>query len=170
MTHLRIERSTRAVPGQLKGPAPTAHQVREVSLRVESLPGGGMRVSSPQARGWAVVVRRPEELARAVSSAFLEAQVAAYARWRGERYELDDLTEPVRGDPMAPPRPRTRRRKNTAQVGWGSTQQRPDSHDPAAWVKLPDGRWRSPTGKAWKPDTQVVRKVIARRMQFNLPV
>jgi len=129
-----------------------------------------MRVSTPQARGWAVVVRRPEELARAVSSAFTEAQVAAYARWRGERYELDELTEPVKGDPMAPPRPRARRRKNSGQVGWGTNQRRPDSHDPAAWEKMPDGRWRSPSGKAWKPDTPVVQKVVARRMQFNLPV
>lgn len=167
---MRIERSTRAVPGQLKGPAPTRHQVREVSLRFESLADGRMRISSPQARGWAMVVRRPEELARAVSSAFLEAQLAAYARWRGERPELDQLTEPVKGDPMAPPRSRVRRRRNTGEVGWGMNQRRPDSHDPAAWVKLPDGRWQSPSGKAWKPDTPVVQKVVARRMQFNLPV
>lgn len=167
---MRIERSTRAVPGQLKGPAPTRHQVREVSLRFESLADGRMRISSPQARGWAMVVRRPEELARAVSAAFVEAQVAAYARWRGERYELDELTDPVAGDPMAPARPRARRRRNTGDVGWGVNQRRPDSHDPAQWVKLPDGRWRSPGGKAWEPTALTVQKVIARRQQFNLPV
>lgn len=166
---MRIERQTRSVPGQLKGPAAVPHQVREVTVRFESLPGGKLRVSTPQARGWAAVVQNEREMARAVSSAFTEAQVAAYSRWRGERYDLDDLTEPVHGDAMAPPRAPVRRRKNTGETGWGGNQRRPDSHDPAKWVKLPDGRWQSPSGKSWRAECKLVQQVIARRQQFNLP-
>lgn len=164
---MRIQRTTRSVP--VRGPAPVPHQVREVTLRVESLPDGGLRVSTAQARGWAMVARNERELNRAVSAAFTEAQVAAYSRWRGERYDLDELTEPVAGDPMAPERSPARRRRNGHEVGWGRNQRRPDAHSPEDWVKLPDGRWQSPGGKSWSADSALVQRVVARRQQFNLP-
>ena len=167
---MRIENQTHAVPGQVRGPAPQRHQVREVTLRIESLPTGQLRVSTPAARGWAMVVSSQHELSRAVTSAFTEAQCAAYSRWRGERYDLDDLTEPMEGDPLAPPRPPARRRRNTGAVGWGRNQQRPDTHDADAWTKLPDGRWQSPKGKRWKPDTMMAQRVVARRVAAGLPV
>lgn len=168
---MTIERQTRAAPGMIKGPAATGHQVREVTVRIEALPGnGGLRVSTAAARGWAAVAKNERELASAIASAFTEAQCAAYAKWRGERYDLDHLTEPVAGDPMAPPRPRQRRRRNAPGIGWGVNQQRPDSHDVEAWVKLPDNQgWQSPNGRVWNAETAVVRRIIARRAELGLP-
>lgn len=165
-----IERQTRSVPGQIKGPAPVPHQVREVTLRVEAMPDGRFRVSMSQARGWAMVVRNQAELNRAVTQAFTEAQCAAYATWRGERYDLDDLTEPLPDDRMAPPRARQRKPRNTAEEGWGRNQRRPDVRPPEEWVKLPDGRWQSPGGRTYRADTSQVRRVIARRIQEGLPI
>lgn len=161
---------TRNATGGLRGPAPVPHQVREVTMKIESLPGGRMRVSTPAARGWAMVVSTPAQLTRAVSEAFTEAQIAAHSTWRGERYDLDDLTEPMPGDPMAPPRPKGGRPINTGPTGWGRNQQRPDMQSPEAWTKLPDGRWQSPSGKHWGADTVMVQRVVARRIRFNLPV
>lgn len=167
---MTIERQTRAAPGMIKGPAATSHQVREVTVRIEALPTGGLRVSTTAARGWAAVAKNERELASAIASAFTEAQCAAYAKWRGERYDLDHLTEPVPGDPMAPPRPYRKRRKNASGVGWGANQQRPDTHDVESWVKLPDAQgWQSPNGRVWNADTAVVRRVIARRTELGLP-
>lgn len=166
---MRIENQVHAQVGQLKGPAPVPHQVREVSVRIESLPGGRLRVSSPAARGWAAVVGNQQQLSEAITSAFVEAQVAAYARWKAERYDLDELTEPVTGDPLAPPRARQRRRRNTSEEGWGTHQRRPDAHDPEEWVKMPDGRWQSPTGMRWGANTAMVQRVVTRRRNLGLP-
>ena len=159
----------RSTGGQLSGPSPTAHQVRELHLKVESLGQGRFRLSTPQARGWSMVVRTPFELARALAGGFTEAQLASYARWRGERPELDALTDPVPGDPMAPPRAPARRPVNTTPVGWGKHQRRPDSHDPGDWVKLPDGRWQSPGGKSYPETARVVQMVLRRRTDLGLP-
>jgi len=166
---MRIEPQSRAVPGQIQGPAATGHQARQVTLHVEAMPDGRLRVSTPSARGWAVVVRSRDELARAVTTAFTEAQVAAYARWRAERYDLDHLTEPMAGDPMAPPRRPGRRPTNTGLTGWGRNQIRPDAHPPEEWTKLPDGRWQSPAGKAYGPATKMAQQVMARRRNAGLP-
>jgi hypothetical protein len=167
---MRIERQTRSVPGQLKGPAPQPHQVRSLDLRVEALPTGQLRISTPAARGWAAVVRTQGELSRALSEAFTEAQCAAYARWRGERYELDDLTEPVAGDPMAPARRAPRRNRASGETGYGRNhQRRPDTLSPEAWVKRADGKWVGPAGTAWREDTQMVQRVLARRRAAGLP-
>lgn len=157
-------------PGQLKGPGPTLHQVRELTLRVESLDTGALRVSTPSARGWAMVVRSQHELSRAVTAAFTEAQCAAYSRWRGERYDLDHLTDPLKGDPLAPPRRRARTKpKPEKDVGWGRNhQRRPDTHPPEAWVKLPNGSWQSPAGYTHGPDTLMGRRVAARRKLAGL--
>lgn len=163
---IRPQTHTTGMPGA----APVPHQVREVTLRVESLPSGRLRVSTPAARGWAMVVTSRAQLTQAVQAAFNEAQCAAYATWRGERYDLDDLTEPMADDPMAPPRPKGGRPVNTGTKGWGRNQQRPDMAPPEEWVKLPDGRWQSPSGKRWGPDTLMSQRVIARRKHFGLPV
>lgn len=165
---MRIRSEVHSKPNQLKGPQGT-HAVRELALRVERMPTGGMRISTPSARGWAVIARSEAELHRAVSAAFTEAQCAAYARWKGERYELDALTEPVPGDALATPRTPPRRGRNTAPVGWGKLQQRPDRHPPSEWTKLEDGAWRSPGGNRYKAGTQAVEKLIARRKELGLP-
>lgn len=151
-------------------PAPpgVAHQVRAVTVRVEQLPNGRYRLSTPAARGWAAVGGTPNEIGRAVASAFVEAQCAAYARWRGERYELDNLTEPVDGDPMAPPRAPLRPRTNRANVGFGRNQERPDQHDVHDWERMPDGRLRSPAGHVYRRDSLIGQRVVARAQRAGI--
>lgn len=151
-------------------PAPpgVAHQVRAVTVTVEQLSDGRYRFSTPAARGWAAVGRTPQEVGRAIASAFVEAQCAAYARWRGERYELDELTEPVHGDPMAPPRRPVRTRTNRANVGWGRNQDRPDQHPVEDWERMPDGRLRSPAGLVYRPDSLVGQRVLARAQRMGI--
>lgn len=165
-----IRNQASAEPTAVRGPAPIAHQVRELHLRIEALPGGKLRVSTESARGWSMVVANSHALTAAVGQAFNEAQVAAYARAHGERYDLDELTEPVPGDPLAPERRRPRRPRSSEETGWGASQRRPDTLDPADWVKLPDGRWQSPGGARWKPDSQMGQRVIARRKAAGLPI
>jgi len=151
-------------------PAPpgVAHQVRAITLQVEQLADGKYRVSTPAARGWAAVGRTPADVGRAVASAFVEAQCAAYARWRGERYDLDELTEPVVGDAMAPPRRPVRRRTNRDNVGWGRNQDRPDQHAVEDWERMPDGRLRSPAGLVYKADSLVGQRVLARAARMGV--
>lgn len=154
----------------VRGPAAVGHQVRELSLRVEALPNGALRVSTESARGWAAVVRTSMQLTAAIQEAFTEAQVAAYARAHGQRYDLDELTDPIPGDPLAPPRARPRRRRNNETEGWGMNQRRPDTLDPTEWVLLSDGRWQSPGGQRWRPESQMAQRVVARRKAEGLPV
>jgi hypothetical protein len=137
----------------------TGHQVRAVSLVVETLPDGAVRVSSPQARGWAGVARNPGELARVVASAFTEAQVAAYAAWKGQLYDLDELTDVDPGDPTtALPTPPKRRNRMV----------RSDAQHPADWKRLEDGRWRSPGGRVYREETQLVQRVMANRRALGI--
>jgi hypothetical protein len=146
------------VPGTL-GAARTGHQVRAVNLRVETLPSGGVRVSSPQARGWAAVARTPHELANVLQAAFTEAQVASYAAWKGEVYDLDAMTDVDPTDPRtALPAPTRTRNRIT----------RSDARNPADWKRLEDGRWRSPGGRVYGDDTQLVQRVRANRRALGI--
>lgn len=147
-------------PGNMPAAAPTRNQVRALELRVESLPGGMLRVSTPLARGWAAVARTPMELVRAVQGAFVEAQAASYARWKGESYDLDEATEVVPGDPLAAAVRATEFRHRT----------RSDIHSPADWTPLEDRHWRAPNGRTYRPDTKIVRNVIAARVRLGIPV
>lgn len=155
------------------GPAPTLHQVRRIQVTIEALPdsmGGGLRITTDTTRGWAAVARDQNELARVIRDAFTEAQVAAYARWKGARYDLDALTAAVDGDPLAPPSQRPSRRTAGAPgYGWKPGQKRPDAYDPGDWTPTADGRWRSPSGRHYKPDSPIVRRVIAARRRLGLP-
>lgn len=146
-------------PGGVTGAAPVRNQVRVVDVRLETMPEGFIRVSTPQARGWAVTVRTRDELARAIQQAFVEAQVASYAAWRGEPYDLDALT-PV--DNTHPLTAATRTRDFTVRA-------RTDVHNPDDWTPMSDGRWRSPGGRLYGPDTDAVRKVLAKRHRPHLP-
>jgi hypothetical protein len=145
--------------GQI-GPPPIQHQVRSVNVRLDVMPGGGMRVSTPDARGWAVVASGPRQLLDALAGAFTEAQVASYARWKGETYELDALTEVDNTDPLATTRQWRRRRGRIA---------RSDAHNAAEWTRLEDGRWRAPGGRVYRQDCDVVRKVRAKRRMLGEP-
>lgn len=138
---------------------PPGQRVRTISLQVETLPTGALRVSSPLARGWAGVARTPHELARVMADAFTEVSVASYARAHGEAYDLDALTGSVPGDSLAGgAAPRVRR----AQGGR-------KAYHPGLWTKLPNGWWRSPGGRDYGPDTKIVRDVIRRRTDLGLP-
>jgi hypothetical protein len=157
------------IPRAVSGAARTRNQVRTITLTVDSLPDGSLRVTTPTARGWAAVARSQADLARAVQGAFTEAQVAAYAAWRGTTYDLSEITDHVPGDPLAPPRPKRRARRTRGGDGWGYGQQRPDVHLPTEWTELPDGRWRSPGGRAYRADAAVVQRVRARLAMTTIP-
>jgi hypothetical protein len=158
-----------SIPRTIGGPAKTRHQVRTLNLRVDDIPGVGLRISMATARGWAGVARTPQELARVVQQAFTEAQVAAYAKWRGVGYDLSQVTDAVPGDPLAPPRPRRPARRNRREEGWGAGQRRPDVHLPTEWEEQADGRWRSPAGRMYRPDSAMVVRVRAKLAQMTPP-
>jgi hypothetical protein len=140
-------------PGWVTGAPPVRNQVRMVMVRLETLASGLLRVSTPQARGWAVTVHTRDELARAVAQAFTEAQLASYAAWKGEAYDLDAMTEVDESSPLTAA---TRTRDFSVRA-------RSDVHNPDDWTPLSDGRWRSPGGRVYGPDTDAVRKVLAKR-------
>jgi hypothetical protein len=137
-----------------------------IPLTVERLSDGRFRIETPLTRGWASVVRTQAELARAIECAFVEVTIAGYARSRNAKYDLSQLTEQDAADP---------RTALTAAAGTPPTHRpprasgRPPQHDPAAWVKLPDGRWQAPGGRRFRPDAQVVRNVVALRRERGLP-
>jgi len=141
------------------------HQPNIIPLTVEFLPDGRWRVETPLTRGWSSVVRTPAELGRALATARVEVTVAAYARSRNAKYDLSRMTEEVPGDPRtalvasaaAPPTHRTPRNP------------RPARHDPAAWRKMPDGRWQSPNGMNYRADAKVVQNVVKLRAERGLP-
>lgn len=142
---------TLADPGTLTGPAVTARQVRVITVQVEQVDRGMFRVTQSATPGWAGLARTPPELARVVAQAFAEAQIAVHAGWRNTPYEAPD------GVTYQRPRP-------------GKPGRRSDIHDPRAWVVVSDGRWRDPgSGRLWRADSQVVRRVQHRRMQLGLP-
>jgi hypothetical protein len=151
------------------GPAPVAHQVRQLTVQIESIDGVGLRFSTPTARGWAVVARNQAEVGRAIQAAFTEAQVAAYAKAHGIAYDLDAMTAAVPGDPMAPPIQRPRRRPASDGVGWRKGQRRPDVHDPADWSLLESGDLRSPGGKTVRADSPMGVRILQLRKQLGLP-
>lgn len=142
----------------LPTPPPIRNQVRSIPLQVDALPGGRVRVSTPLARGWAAVASNPHELARVLAQAWMEAQLASYARWQGEMYELDVLTEVVPGDALAA----------AARTQEFRHRKRNDQYNPADWALLPDGNWRSPSGRSYRPDTAVVGRVRAARRRLGI--
>lgn len=156
-------------PSGQVGPARVPHQVRTLVINVEMLPEG-VRVSTPTARGWAAVAKDHQSLGRAVTAAFTEAQVAAYAHAHGQVYDLDVLTAAVPGDPMAPARARTRKRPvGESSTGWSGGQRRPDTHDPADWACTETGDWVSPAGRTYRKGTMMANQVEARRRRAGLP-
>jgi hypothetical protein len=139
---------------------PGHQRVRAIALQVETLDSGRLRISSPHARGWATTAATPSQLFAAIQDAYTEVQIAAYARAQGKTYDLDQMTTRVPGDALAdgsPAREKVVRRT------------RRKSHDPANWTRMDDGRWRSPTGRAYREDSRVVQDVITRRRERDLP-
>lgn len=145
-----MPRSTHAGRGELAGPAPTRRQVRSVTVIVDAVAPGVLRLSSPATPGWAGEARTPAQLAALVASVFVESQVSAYAMWRGVPYEHEDGTQYRRPRPSRP-------------------GHRQDVHAPEGWRVLPDGRWLDPgSGRKWRPDSQVVQNVLKRLIALGL--
>jgi hypothetical protein len=135
----------------LPGPRP-GRRVRVIPLQAEIMPEGGVRISSPLARGWAGTARTAAELVRALHTAFTEVEVATYAAAHGANYDQDRLTERVEGDPLAGGKMARRR---------GAVQRRA-AHPPEAWKMNDDGSWMSPAGRRYPATSPHVQRVIAK--------
>lgn len=155
------------MPGRLAG---RRHQARSVTLVVERTSTGGMLVRSPKLPGWARAARTPIQVAEAVAAAFTEAEVAAYARFRGTVYDVAEVADQV------PTQALTAARRHPAEpapqvVGHGkAATQRPDVHPLDRWQPLEDGRWLSPDGRRFGAGTSMVASIIAKRTEAGLPV
>lgn len=132
------------------------HEPTMITLTVQQLPGNRWRLASPLARGWSAVVSTPHELARATQVAFREVGVAAYARQRGETYDLEWL-ENLTAAAVA---------RDTPAVAKPPMMRKPKRHDPMAWEELPNGRWRCPSGRTFRADAQQVQNVLRLRAQI----
>jgi hypothetical protein len=152
-----------AAGDEVPGPAETRNQVTSVHVRIDAQPSGGLRISSPYARGWARHVRTRDELVRAVAEAFREAQIASYARWRGEAYDHDAETDVDNSDPLAAASPRVEPSRRALAGG----RRRTDVHDPREWTPLENGDWRAPSGRVFRADSDAVRKVRTKLEQLD---
>jgi hypothetical protein len=141
-----------------------------VELQLQRLDDGRLRVSTPQARGHAVIAKGPDQLWHAVSAAFREATIAGYARWHGVSYDLDALTDPT--DPTEPRRRRPHTRREVSgdpgEVSYGGgAVVRPDQIHPAEWTPNPDGSWTSPRGRVFR-DPRKIASLLIRRGRMGL--
>lgn len=143
---------------------------RHIDLRLQRLDDGRIRVSTPQARGHAAVVRGPDQLWHALVACFREATVAGYAMWHGVRYDLDELTDPT--DPTEP----RRKRPYTPRETQGDTSEvsyardgivRPDQAHPQDWTPNADGSWTSPKGRRYQ-DPDYINSLIIKRGRMGL--
>ncbi|MFN2496940.1 MAG: hypothetical protein ABR608_13695, partial [Pseudonocardiaceae bacterium] len=117
--------------------------------------------SAPDAAGWAAAARTPAELARAVTAAFTEADIAAYATRQGRVY--DGVGAAVGVDARGgQPRPSRPNRKPGAR-------RRSDTYDPKDWRVDDLGRLVSPSGSRRYPASSwVAQRVMARRQAMGL--
>lgn len=152
-------------------PAPALPTARHMQLELHALDSGEIRVSTPQARGWAKCARGPHQLWHAVAEAYRQASLAGQARWRGEVSELDALTEV--DDPTEPARlslPSADELAARRLVSYGKGRiVRPDQASPAQWTPNPDGSWSSPQGRRFTAD-RVIRPLIYKRAQMGLSI
>lgn len=142
---------------------------RHLQLCLKRLDSGQIRVSTPQARGWATVARGPDQLWHALQAAFAQAGLAGQAAWIGADYGHDQRTDA--DDPTEPaPRRQPARSGPRSGISWArDAAARPDVADPADWLPLPDGTWLSPAGKRYRAP-RIVNPVIARRAALGLPI
>lgn len=141
----------RRIPRSVLAPSATVpHQVRTISVQMHTTPDGGLVVQSSGAPGWSAMCRNKEQLAHAINRALLENQVAAHARWRGKPYDMQMETR----------EPRARRT---------SGRQRRDTHALEEWTLLDDGRWCSPRGMKYRPDSAMAQRIVQRRRERGLP-
>lgn len=133
----------------------TGHRSRSIMLQVTENADGSYGLITPQAPGWGALVRNQPDLARALVAAFREVDVASYSRWKGQSYDMDGCGAAV-----------VRRSRRRTRVQGRS---RADVYPPEEWVALPDGRWRSPSGRAYRADSRTVQRVRDKRKRLGLP-
>lgn len=166
-----IGRSTDGRSPASSAPASTGDHpprgVRTIAARIDDLGDGRYRITPASTPGFSIAASAadPGGLGHALGQAFTEAQVAAYARWRGAQYDLARLAPPV--DPndrtgLAPARRRPRRPARRSGTGWSRGQARPDVHPPQRWTPNDDGSFTSPGNRTYGAHTQQARKARER--------
>lgn len=143
------------------------------ALTIERTTSGGVRVTCDAAPGWTAVARTPIELHRAITEGWREADVAAYAQRAGETYDLlahDRAAVDLSLQGMQLPVDVDEQRAMVADVitAAHTPGDLPKRADPLAWTPEPDGTWRSPSGRIYGPQTQVVQRVIAHRAEMGV--
>ena len=139
-------------------------QPQELQLVLTRRPAGGYVVTSGLLPGWAQTAQGVHGLAATVDHAWRELQIAAYARRRGVMYDL------ARHEDREPTGPAAVKLGDAAHPSSHGSAKWRVMHNPADWVPLPDGRWRSPSGRVYGAGTDHVRRVIARREALGLPL
>jgi hypothetical protein len=145
------------------------HEPAELTLTVRRLDDGRLRFATPTCPGWAFTAQRPAQIGEAIARAYTEATVAAYARLHGVVYDVAAATDPEELPPgvLAAATPRTRRHpQEPAPVGEDEVARKrrtkhPRTHPPQEWQRLDDGRWLSPTGHRYSPESRQVQAVVA---------
>lgn len=130
-----------------------------VPLIIQRTASGGLRMASPLLPGWVAVAHGSTETTRALEVALREAELLRYAEERGYVYDAQPFVPEVEARPVL----RAIQRSN-GQWNWRA------SHDPACWVPLDNGKWRSPSGSEYRADSQVVQRVIQLRREQGLAV
>jgi hypothetical protein len=143
------------------------HEPVELHVLVSRGVDGRVVLRTPMTPGWSYAALTPAELARGIEQAFAECAIAAYARLRGVLYDLAETEEVI------PPEAYARGRLHPAEpelveqpVDEVATRRRskhPKTHPPEEWVELDDGRWLSPKGRYYGPQTAIVASVRAAR-------
>ena len=154
------------------------HEVQQVTITLTRTATGYL-VESEALPGWAGHAHSLTGLRDVVAQAFREHEAANYARFRGVPYDASSFATDAFDDPGAaiscPPDERRHPAEppvsEVPRIGWSKgADVRPDTHHPAEWTPLPDGRWRSPKGNTYKPESAMVASVVARRAELGLPV
>jgi hypothetical protein len=141
------------------------HEPEVIQLLVSRRDGGGFILRTPFTPGWAYPASTPADLARGVELACAEYAVAAYARLRGILYDLAETEETIPPEAYAAA-DRPHPEETPDEVGLARRRRKarhPATHEPEQWTELSDGRWLSPTGRRYGPDTKQVRAVVASR-------
>lgn len=150
-------------------PSRRPHEPAELTLRVRRLDDGRLRFTVPTCPGWAFTAHRPSMIGEAIARCYTEAAVAAYARLHGVLYDVAEETHPEELPPgvLAAATPSTRRHPaepdppSEDEVAKRRRTKHPRTHPPETWQPLDDGRWLSPTGRRYAPESRQVQAVVA---------
>lgn len=142
---------TKARRGELALVPDVPRQARRVTVVVEQLDNGLLRMSMPKTPGWVVAGSTPVQVVQMLRAAFVEAAIANYSDWRGTVYDH-------------PATPQHRRHKPRSRG-----KRRCDVYAPETWLVDDRGLWVSPGGHRYPEDRAVVQKVMNARRAMGLP-